>query len=766
MTSIDCTAGRWRRRSSWLSSSVGTGLAVLAVLGLCPVRSWASTYGSIRGTVHDALGAPVAGARVELQYLPSGRRRTVQTDARGQFVFPSVSIGRYVVEVRRKGFTQSEQSVAMVPGYFPDLDFSLPRSGGHLGRVTISASAQQPVLASVTPISLVSSEDIRLTPGAALTNSLAMITDYVPGAYIVHDQLHVRGGHQTAWLVNGVEIPNTNIASNLGPQIDPQDIEVLGAERGDYQADQGDRTYGIFNVIPKSGFARNDEGVLDLTAGNFGQTDDYLSMGSHSGKFAYYASVDGNRSNLGIGTPVSQVIHDQEHGYGAFTNLDYAAGENDQLRFVASSRQDDYQIPDCTEQESLNPDLSCTPPQVNDVQHEGDTFAILSWEHTFNPDAVLTSSLLYHFNRADYDGGANDAPGTVDRRSSSYEGGEEQLKLSFDRNHFETGLYGFAQQDQDYYLLFNNGSAGGNVADANQPTGGLLALYAQDTYDIDRWVHISAGVRHTHFHGSISEDATNPRTGLTVQVPRLNWVFSAFWGKYYQAPPLDTLSGPLVQFAASNTAAFLPLHGERDEVREFGVSIPLQGWTIHADYFVNQARNFFDHNPIGNSAIFFPLTDTGALIRAHELTVRSPLLWQRARFHLAYSNQTADAFGGITGGLTNFAPPGGYYALDHDQRNTLNMGLDTSLPGRYYASAEVYVGSGFSNGNAPPSHLPSHAELNLSVGRDITRNLSVSLTGLNVFDRHLMIDNSLTFGGEHWNDPFEIYAALHYKFHY
>ncbi len=52
------------------------------------------------------------------------------------------------------------------------------------------------------------------------------------------------------------------------------------------------------------------------------------------------------------------------------------------------------------------------------------------------------------------------------------------------------------------------------------------------------------------------------------------------------------------------------------------------------------------------------------------------------------------------------------------------------------------------------------------MGRDITRDLSLSLTGLNVTNKHLLTDNSLTFGGVHWNDPFQIYAELHYKFHY
>jgi hypothetical protein len=36
------------------------------------------------------------------------------------------------------------------------------------------------------------------------------------------------------------------------------------------------------------------------------------------------------------------------------------------------------------------------------------------------------------------------------------------------------------------------------------------------------------------------------------------------------------------------------------------------------DHFVTQATNFFDHNPIGNSNVFLPITIEGALIRAWE----------------------------------------------------------------------------------------------------------------------------------------------------
>src|SRR5581483_1878163 len=128
--------------------------------------------------------------------------------------------------------------------------------------VTVTANAELPIDDSVTTTTSVDREDIERTPGADRSNSLGMITDFVPGAYVVHDQLHVRGGHQTSWAIDGVEIPNTNIASNLGPQIDPKDIQSLEVERGAYGAELGDRTYGIFNVAPKTGFDRTNQGDL------------------------------------------------------------------------------------------------------------------------------------------------------------------------------------------------------------------------------------------------------------------------------------------------------------------------------------------------------------------------------------------------------------------------------------------------------------------------------------------------------------------------
>ena len=137
-------------------------------------------------------------------------------------------------------------------------------------------------------------------------------------------------------------------------------------------------------MVPRTGFERQDEAEVVASGGNFSQTNDYLSVGSHTDRLAYYASVNANRSDLGIEPPVSQVIHDAESGYGAFATLVFNAGQQDQLRFVSSVRRDSYEIP------------QAPGDTADDIEHEADAFAILSWVHTFDPDAVLTSAVFYH----------------------------------------------------------------------------------------------------------------------------------------------------------------------------------------------------------------------------------------------------------------------------------------------------------------------------------------------------------------------------------
>src|SRR6202030_947222 len=332
--------------------------------------AFATVFAPVRAMVHDPQHRPIQDVTVTLKAKTSSYVQTAQTDPNGEFHFDAVPLGEYRVTASAASFSPEEQSIAVLSGTAPILHFEL-KLGSQTESIFVSADAGTAQLESITPTTLVNRLEISDTPGASRTNSLALITDYVPGSYVVHDQLHVRGGHQVTWLIDGVAIPNTNIASNLGPQVDPKDIDTMEAQRGSYSADYGDRTYGIFNVAPRTGFERDNEAELVLSGGNFYQTDDQFNFGGHTNRFAYYASVNGNRTNLGLQTPTSAVIHDAANGFGGFTSLMDNVDSQDQLRMVAQARRDYYQVP-------FDPNDPNTQSQfLRDANRENDSFVAL-----------------------------------------------------------------------------------------------------------------------------------------------------------------------------------------------------------------------------------------------------------------------------------------------------------------------------------------------------------------------------------------------------
>lgn len=726
----------------------------------------ATVFGTVRGIVHDPQHRPIPGMEVVLKAENSEYSQITRTDADGEFHFDAVPIGEYTVSVAQAGFAPQVQKLAVLSGTAPILHFAM-QLAAQAQSVTVTSEAPPAQTESITPTTLVTREEIADTPGASRTNSLAMITNYVPGAYFTHDQLHVRGGHQVSWLIDGVPVPNTNIASNLGPQIDPKDIDMLESQRGSYSADYGDRTYGVFNVAPRTGFERNNQAELILSAGNVYQTDDQLNLGGHTNRFAYYASVNGSRSDLGLQTPTSAVIHDGANGYGGFGSFIYNATSADQLRVVTQLRRDYYQVPF-----DPNDPNNAEGAYLRDFNREADGFVLFSWVHSFNPGLVLTVSPYYHYNSANYGSDPLDEPSAATQDlASKYEGGQTVISWIQNHNSLRAGISGFAEQSNELFgLSYNDGSGIPRIADTEHPAGGLVSVFAEDQMKLTSWLTLNAGLRQTHFSGGLVENATDPRVGGSLRIPKLNWVFRAYYGHFYQAPPILTISGPLLQYITNEQQlGFIPLHGERDEEHQYGVTIPFRGWTLDADTFLTRARNFFDHNNLNNSNVFFPVTIQGARINAWELTLRSPQIHGRGQVYLTYSNQLALGFGDINGGLTDFSFGDGYGLLDHDQRNTLHVGGNVRLPWHAYASSDVYYASGFTNGNAPPepnSHLAPHTTFDLTVGKDFGERLSVSVTGLNVANRRVLLDNSFTFGGTHYNNPREIYVQMRYRFHY
>jgi outer membrane cobalamin receptor len=714
----------------------------------------AAIYGTVAGTVQDPQRKAVPAATVTVQSPQSGWKQAAETDPEGRFSMTAVPAGEYTLVATKPGFDAVNVALVVRSGTVTPLEVVLPVTGvSETVHVAGDEGAVNP--RGVTTESLVTREQIDRTPGALKANSLEVVTQFVPGAYMVHDQLHVRGGHQIAWLVDGVPVPNTSIASNVGPQFDPKDIETIEIQRGGYSAEFGERMYGVFNVVPRSGFERNREAEVLASYGTLNETDNQVSLGDHTDRFAYYGSVSGNRTDFGLEPPVAESIHNDASGVSGFASLIFKSSPTDQFRVVSSVRGDHYEVPNTPEDEALG---------IDDHQRERDAFVNVSWMHTIGTSAFLTVSPFYHYNRARYDGGAEDPIVTTDHRTSQYFGAQATVAMSKGRHDARVGAYAYHQRDEALFGLESPDDATA-ITETDTPTGHVEVAFAQEQFAANGWLTINAGVRATHFAGEISEGAVDPRVGVAFRLPH-EWAARAFVGRYYQPPPLTTVSGPLLEVAAEEGFGFLPLKGERDTQYEVGLAVPIHGWTLDADYFHTEARNFFDHDALGNSNIFIPLTIDQARIRGFEATLRGP---QRGPLHVhaAYSHQYVQGRGGVSGGLTDFAPPedSDYFYLDHDQRNTITGGADVTLRRGAWVSGTLAYGSGFLQGDGP-DHMPDHVEFNLQAGKSFGDRWTIVASALNVADTRYLLDESNTFGGTHYNSPRQFSVGMRYRFHY
>src|ERR1700732_86830 len=103
LPTLDNLCGRkkmLRLRKLWLAF-----LVVIIVLALAPAPGWSqNVYGTIAGAVTDTSGAAVANATVTLTNLDTAQKRSIESDASGNYTFVNILPGRYKLEAEKTGF--------------------------------------------------------------------------------------------------------------------------------------------------------------------------------------------------------------------------------------------------------------------------------------------------------------------------------------------------------------------------------------------------------------------------------------------------------------------------------------------------------------------------------------------------------------------------------------------------------------------------------------------------------------------------------------
>jgi hypothetical protein len=170
-----------------LTLQVTTCLAVLlmllvAVLFATPSLNAQNAYGAVVGTVTDSSGAIVPGATVSITNLGTSEKKSMQTDATGNYRFVTLLPTQYKVEVEKTSYKKVVQSpITVQVDATSRLDVTLTVGATS---ETIEVTTQTPLLQteSGTVSSQVEGKTVTEMPlnGRNVTNLIALVPGVVP----------------------------------------------------------------------------------------------------------------------------------------------------------------------------------------------------------------------------------------------------------------------------------------------------------------------------------------------------------------------------------------------------------------------------------------------------------------------------------------------------------------------------------------------------------------------------------------------------------
>ena len=242
--------------------------AVLAVIAVASISSFADTNGKITGVVTDASGASVAGATVTATKIETAESVTTTTDSKGGFTLLALPPGHYKVEVRQEGFKAYEKNDIIV-----DVNSALQINVGlTVGSPTEKLLVQAETVAIDTVSTqvgdVIGDKAVETLPlnGRSYTDLLALQPGVVPVSACLgctgtsfnpsteEGNISINGQREDTneFLVNGGIV---NEARNNGTSTIP-DLDSIAEFRiitNNVDAEYGYYSGGIVSVITKSG---------------------------------------------------------------------------------------------------------------------------------------------------------------------------------------------------------------------------------------------------------------------------------------------------------------------------------------------------------------------------------------------------------------------------------------------------------------------------------------------------------------------------------
>jgi hypothetical protein len=244
-------------------------LFALTLLLVLPTRLRAQesvTHASVTGRVLDPSGAVVSHLSVTATELATNQTSTTQTDERGRFRFPYLSVGTYRISTKPGGFAETARQVQLTVGAAFDLTLQLSISQA---TANVQVTAQPPVIETDRSqigetVSQTEAENLPfegrnyldlalLLPGVSPTNTastqtLAETSEVVGQGYSVNSQRNF----SNSFVVDGLS-DNDDAAGVAGNVFGLDVVREFQVVTSGGQAEFGRALGGYFNIITRSG---------------------------------------------------------------------------------------------------------------------------------------------------------------------------------------------------------------------------------------------------------------------------------------------------------------------------------------------------------------------------------------------------------------------------------------------------------------------------------------------------------------------------------
>lgn len=313
----------------------------VCLLVVCEGVLWAGTTGSIAGTLKDPTGALIPGATVQATNMAQGTNNKVATDANGSFIFPSLPVGRYELQIEASGFKVEKRTGLVIDADVVLRIDAVLQLAEKVEEVEVTASAihvdtettQIGEVITATTMTSVALNGRSFTDLLALQPGIVPMTTQQPNSVVmagasvaIAPSGELNPGNQSisgqredsnGYIVNGGDVKEMmNGGTAIIPNLDAvAEFRVL---TNNFDAEYGNYTGGVVNVVTKSGtsqfhgsgfeFLRNTNldarNFFSPERGFFRQNQYGGTLGGPIGKkkIFFFADYQGTRNNESVDT--------------------------------------------------------------------------------------------------------------------------------------------------------------------------------------------------------------------------------------------------------------------------------------------------------------------------------------------------------------------------------------------------------------------------------------------------------------------------------